>query len=158
MARNMARGIATRAPVGGHTVTVTAKDPAKTARLAGELGAHAMNPPTNTAAEYGDGMTPSRVPASPTYSAPVNAASSSCLEIYGGGTAAGSASEVRTCNGANNQQFARASDSELQVCTGLLTMCLDSNGATSPGSAGVIENCTVASASLSKPVVPARGS
>ncbi|MEU5032313.1 hypothetical protein [Streptomyces milbemycinicus] len=41
---NMARGIATRAPVGGHTVTVTAKDPAKAARLAGELGAHARNP------------------------------------------------------------------------------------------------------------------
>ncbi|MDW6063268.1 hypothetical protein SAZ11_41280 [Streptomyces sp. FXJ1.4098] len=63
----MARGIATRAPVGGHTVTVTAKDPAKAARLAGELGAHARNPPTNTATGYGDGMTLSRVPASPTY-------------------------------------------------------------------------------------------
>ncbi|ADI05269.1 hypothetical protein SBI_02148 [Streptomyces bingchenggensis BCW-1] len=150
----MARGITTRAPVGGHTVTVTAKDPAKAARLAGELGAHARNPPTNTATGYGDGMTLSRAPASPTYSALVNAASSSCLEIYGGGTAAGSASEVRTCNGANNQQFARASNSELQVYTGLLTMCLDSNGATSPGSAVVIENCTVASVSLSKPVVP----
>lgn len=33
-ARNMARGIATWAPVGGHTVTVTAKDPAKAARCA----------------------------------------------------------------------------------------------------------------------------
>ncbi|MEU8694066.1 RICIN domain-containing protein [Streptomyces sp. NPDC048665] len=86
----------------------------------------------------------------------VNAAFSSCLEIYGGGTAAGSASEVRTCNGANNQQFARASNSELQVYTSVLTMCLDSNGATSPGSAVVIENCTVASISLSKPVVPER--
>ncbi|MFJ8363862.1 ricin-type beta-trefoil lectin domain protein [Streptomyces sp. NPDC093984] len=113
-----------------------------------------MNPPTNAATGYGDGMTLSRVPASPTYSALVNAASSSCLEIYGGGTAAGSASEVRTCNGANNQQFARASNRELQVYTGLLTMCLDSNGVTSPGSAVVIENCTVASVSLSKPVVP----
>ncbi|MFE9020544.1 hypothetical protein ACFYNL_18555 [Streptomyces sp. NPDC007808] len=39
-------------------------------------------------------MTLSRVPASPIYSALVNAASSSCLEIYGGGTAAGSASEI----------------------------------------------------------------
>lgn len=35
-------------------------------------------------------MTLNRVPASHTYSALVNAASSSCLEIYGGGTAAGS--------------------------------------------------------------------
>ena len=111
--------------VGGHTVTVTAKDPAKAARLAGELGTYARNPPTNTATGYGDGITLSRVPASPAYSALVNAASSSCLEIYGGGTAAGSASEVRTWN-----------------------------GATSPGSAVVIENCTVASVSLSKPVVP----
>jgi hypothetical protein len=149
-ARNMAWGIATRAPVGGHTVTVTVKvppkprdSPASWARTPG------MRPP-NTATGYGDGMTLSRVPASPTYSALVNAASSSCLEIYGGGTAAGSASEVRTCNGANNQQFARASNSD----TGLLTMCLDSNGVTSPGSAVVIENCTVASVSLSKPVVP----
>ncbi|MFB8179057.1 NAD(P)-binding domain-containing protein [Streptomyces sp. NPDC055966] len=53
-ARNMARGIAARAPVGGHTVTVTAKDPAKAARLAGELGAHARNPPANTVTGCGD--------------------------------------------------------------------------------------------------------
>lgn len=50
-ARNMARGIATRARAGGHTVTVTAKDPAKAARLPGGLGAHARNPPTNTATD-----------------------------------------------------------------------------------------------------------
>jgi hypothetical protein len=33
-------------------------------------------------------------------------------------------------------------------------MCLDSNGVTSPGSAVVTENGTLASVSLSKPVVP----
>ncbi|MFB6849620.1 NADPH-dependent F420 reductase [Streptomyces sp. NPDC056373] len=40
-AGNMARGIATRALAGGHTVTLTAKDPAKAARLAEELSAQA---------------------------------------------------------------------------------------------------------------------
>src|SRR5690349_16147326 len=36
-AGNMARGIATRALAGGHTVTVTAKDPGKAVRLVDEL-------------------------------------------------------------------------------------------------------------------------
>ncbi|MEU3891540.1 NAD(P)-binding domain-containing protein [Streptomyces sp. NPDC029041] len=40
-AGNMARGIATRALAGGHTVTLTGKDPAKAARLAEELSAQA---------------------------------------------------------------------------------------------------------------------
>ena len=35
---NMARGIATRALAGGHTVTITAKDPRKAVELVDELG------------------------------------------------------------------------------------------------------------------------
>ncbi|GAA2294470.1 NAD(P)-binding domain-containing protein [Streptomyces hawaiiensis] len=45
-AGNMARGIATRALAGGHTVTLTAKDPAKAARLAEELSAQAAGDAT----------------------------------------------------------------------------------------------------------------
>ncbi|EDY56564.1 MULTISPECIES: NADPH-dependent F420 reductase [Streptomyces] len=40
-AGNMARGIATRALAGGHTVTITAKDPGKAVRLVDELRGHA---------------------------------------------------------------------------------------------------------------------
>ncbi|SPE99415.1 NADPH-dependent F420 reductase [Streptomyces sp. MA5143a] len=40
-AGNMARGIATRALAGGHTVTITAKDPGKAVRLVDELRAQA---------------------------------------------------------------------------------------------------------------------
>ena len=48
---NMARGIATRALAGGHTVTITAKDPRKAVELVDELGnpsRRPASPPTST--------------------------------------------------------------------------------------------------------------
>jgi hypothetical protein len=99
-------------------------------------------PSGNTGTGYGDDIAVSKVPSLPAYGALVNSASSSCLDVTGGGNAAGTGAELWSCTGGLNQQWTRASNGELQVY-GTGTMCLDvSGGATAPGSAAVIESCT----------------
>jgi hypothetical protein len=101
------------------------------------------NPSGTTGTSHGDDISLSAVPAAHDYGAVQNAASGSCLDITGNSQTAGTAAEIWTCSGGDNQVFTRAANHELQVYGGAATLCLDvSGGATSAGSAILTESCT----------------
>ncbi|MCX4564173.1 NAD(P)-binding domain-containing protein [Streptomyces phaeochromogenes] len=69
-AGNMARGIATRALAGGHTITVTTKDPGKAVRLVDELRGRATGEGRMAAADASAVDTADIVVSSPSRSTP----------------------------------------------------------------------------------------
>ncbi|WP_437727622.1 PQQ-dependent sugar dehydrogenase [Sorangium sp. So ce861] len=68
-------------------------------------------------------------------------ASGKCLDVKGRSTTSGTALQIYTCNGQDNQSFNFTSAGELQVYGG--TRCVEpANGATTAGTKAVIANCS----------------
>jgi dienelactone hydrolase len=65
-----------------------------------------------------------------------------CLEVPGLNSAAGTQTDIRTCNNGTNQLWTRTSSGQLTVQSGGATMCLDASGkGTSPGTKVQIWSC-----------------
>jgi hypothetical protein len=72
----------------------------------------------------------------------LNKLSSTCLDVHGSASTAGTAVEISTCSGAANQKFTTTASNQIQVTIGGVTNCLDAyNGDTGNGTKIIIWPC-----------------